>query len=81
MKLTFEVSSKMFYYWKKEVENTICWKDLSCSWFETFDILEIAHLTKEIYELIEIPIRNTYNIPFQNRIKSYIPYRVTRDAR
>lgn len=70
-----------YYYWKKEVENIICWNDLSSSWFKTFDILEIAHLTEEINEFIEIPIGNTYNIPLMNRIKSYIPYIVTRDAR
>lgn len=82
MNLTFDVSSIFFIIIKKrEVENNICWKDLFSSWFKTFDILEIAHLTEEIYEFIEIPIRNTYTIPLMNRIKSYIPYIITRDAR
>jgi hypothetical protein len=48
---------KNFSSLKKEVEELRRWKDLSCSWIGTINIVNISILPKAIYRFKAIPIK------------------------
>ena len=52
-----DLYDKNFKYLKNEIKNLRRWKDLSCSWIGSINIVKMAILTKAIYTCNDIPIK------------------------